>query len=831
MHSFFRFRFGFLLLASVFAGRLWADSASPRLENGLGAAIGFTADEKGDWRWTKLRLPSDAGADRDIADAGTEVTVNHAVVSLRPNWTLTDGDAGRLVFEQEVPDAALRVRRIFSFGPAANVLRIETWVQSTDGERELGRIFLLGLQVPGEEFHNTGDAPASFPVFGRALFGGIEHVTGEAHGEEDGFTFWQMPHLKVTGEWQKVAAVVVGWVAGDPRAIAPDESPVRAAFLSYLDTVRVIPDHIELHTNTWWTLPLPFSESDVLKDIKALRAGFFDRTGMFFDSYALDLGWSNTKSVWRVDAKRFPNELRTINAQLAELDCKLGLWFSPGSAYPEGLDNTWLKSQGYEVTPYVGRLANVACFALGTRYQQTATNSILDYAERYGLGHVKLDFMLHACPVATHGHVAGDESAYAIDAGLADTLDALRAARPGIALEPLTCGYPPSPWWTMHTPFVLGPNGDDVPYGRVPCPEWFESLITARDIAYRSRQESWIMPTQALETFDIVVQSAGDFQNMAVMAIGRGRWFISTYLKPELMKPTDWDFLAAMVRWERANQQYLGNAVMFGGKPEDREGYGYVFHNPDKEIFCARNPWIEANTLQLPAGIPTTEVRELRMIYPRRATLARLEPGAEMPRITLASYETVLLETVPAGETTEVTATPDVIAADVTAGAPTLTPQIVKNAAGLHFSWNGTVSVPAEASTELCVLVQGAPAVSNATGRISLGGRTASIRKATSEGQFGAAADGSPDHWTWWMVTLPAGQQSVQIDLDVAGQDSTVGVYLRGTVGTAGVDADESQGPAFPVFHADRVAWSQTLVAPISYGREAATEEPEDFTF
>ena len=124
MHSFFRFRFGFLLLASVFAGRLWADSASPRLENGLGAAIGFTADEKGDWRWTKLRLPSDAGADRDIADAGTEVTVNHAVVSLRPNWTLTDGDAGRLVFEQEVPDAALRVRRIFSFGPAANVLRI-----------------------------------------------------------------------------------------------------------------------------------------------------------------------------------------------------------------------------------------------------------------------------------------------------------------------------------------------------------------------------------------------------------------------------------------------------------------------------------------------------------------------------------------------------------------------------------------------------------------------------------------------------------------------------------------------------------------------------------
>ena len=35
------------------------------------------------------------------------------------------------------------------------------------------------------------------------------------------------------------------------------------------------------------------------------------------------------------------------------------------------------------------------------------------------------------------------------------------------------------------------------------------------------------------------------------------------------------------------------------------------------------------------------EVRELRMIYPRRATIARLQPGEEGPRLNLAAYETV----------------------------------------------------------------------------------------------------------------------------------------------------------------------------------------------
>ena len=67
------------------------------------------------------------------------------------------------------------------------------------------------------------------------------------------------------------------------------------------------------------------------------------------------------------------------------------------------------------------------------------------YAQQYGLGHVILDFMLQRCDVASHGHPVGPESRYAIDAGLADVLDGLRAVNPQVALEPMVCGYPPSP--------------------------------------------------------------------------------------------------------------------------------------------------------------------------------------------------------------------------------------------------------------------------------------------------------------------------------------------------------------------------------------------------
>lgn len=777
-----------------------------------GAAVIFNASEAG-WGLGRLVVPGEPEGGRAIVDRSVEIATDDRQELLAPDWELVEASAERVVLEQAGGETGMQVRRIVSFGPAANVLRVETWVRRASGPAVLARVGLLDLQFEGEAFHETGPAPASFPVFGEGVFAGIEHVSGESLAAGDAFQLVQRTRLEVDETWRFVAAAVVGWPLPGADEGLPEGARMRVAFLNYLDSVRIKPERMVLHSETWWTMMPPLSEKDVLADIDALRKGFFERTGMFFDTYCLDLGWSDPRTFWQIAPARFPNEFRAVNERLGALGTRLGLWMSPGSGYTEGLNNEWLLAQNYAMTPFPG-IGQVPCFAFGTRYQREFKERIVGFARQYGLGHVILDFMAQRCDVPSHGHPVGRESRYAIDAGLADVLDALRAVNPQIALEPMVCGYPPSPWWLTKTPFILGPAGDDVPYGRVASPEWMEALITARDIAYRSGQEAWLMPTQALETWDIIVQTPGEFENTAVMAIGRGRWFLSSYIKPSLMKPEDWDFFAALVRWARANKQYLGNAWMIGGKPENRDAYGFMFRNAEKDVFCVRNPWIEERGIELPASI-AKEARELRMIYPRRATLARVEAGEPFPRVNLAAYETVFLETVPAGETSDVAAPVSVPQATLAANEPVLGSgddwSGLGEAVGQRFSWSGTVSLPEVEDVELLVLIEGGAAGEYTSGQIVLGGQQVKPRRVTSAGQFGAASDASPDNWLWLIAPLPKGATRFQLDLRLPSDQMAVGVYVRGTM-RAQNDAAPADATVFPVFRPDTRAWSQTLL-------------------
>jgi hypothetical protein len=621
--------------------------------------------------------------------------------------------------------------------------------------------------------------------------------------------FYQTPDLSVGDDWQFVAAFVVGWHVPRAAPYLPGESRMREAFLHYLDAIRVQPADINLHSDTWWTLPLPFSEADVLRDVATLRKDFFDRTGLFFNTYALDLGWSDSHTLWRIDEQNFPHGFSVIQEKLAELGCRPGLWVSPGSFYPPGLDNQWLDEQGYETTTVSEEGDKVACFALGGRYQREFTETVLRYARDYSLGHVIFDGLMHTCDNPAHLHRTGTPSIYSVDGGFKDVMDRLRQANPGIMIEPLSCGHPPSPWWNMHTPFLLGPAGDDVPYGRVPCPDWTESLISARDIAYRAGQESWLVRTQALETFDIIVQSPGVFQNLAVMAAGRGRWFMSANIRPELMQPADWDFLAALVRWQRANKRYLGDARMIGGDPARREAYGYMFHHADRDLYCVRNPWIESRTIRLPARL--SEARDLKTIYPRRNRIARITPDDNGVEIVVAPYETLFLETTTASDDAGFAASAESPVASVEAEAPEIS-SVARGEKQREFGyhWTGSITVPEVDNAELCILVEGPAEIATATGSIRLNGRNARLTRNESAGQFGAAADASPENWIWLRTPIARGTRTFDISLNVPLEGARVGVYLRGTVPASNDDAPDEPAP-FPVYQPLQKAWSFTL--------------------
>jgi hypothetical protein len=804
-----------VVLASAFPAV--AQSEPVTISSPSGATLEFSEGATG-WRVSRLLSPSSPEGGWILSEEGVELATLERQQVLNRGWTLVEKLSDKVVLEQDSTDTGLRARRVFSFGTAVNTLRMETWVQSPEADQVLARIGLLDVKVEGESFQETGTAPASFPLFGQTLFAGVEHVSAEstvASADPSRIHLQQRPRATIGAAWKLIATAVVGWPQPGVGTGLTGEAGLREAFLHYLDTVRIKPDRIVLHTDTWWTVPLPMTEAGVLGNIETLNTAFQKRTGMFFDTYCIDLGWSNPRSFWAMETRQLPRDLTAVNNRLNELGSRMGLWMSPGSGYPEALNNEWLQSQGYEMTPFGVGLGQVPCFALGGRYQREFKERLLDYTRKYELGHVILDFMSRHCDVAAHGHPVGPESLYAIDAGLADVLDGLRAVKPGILIEPMVCGYPPSPWWLMKTPFVLGPVGDDLPYGRGPCPDWLESLITARDIAYRAGQAAWIMPTQALETFDIIVLSPGEFQNTAVMAIGRGRWFLSTYFESKLMKPEDWDFLAALVRWARQNQSLLGNAWQIGGQPENGDAYGYMFRNPTVDLYCVRNPGIEERTIELPGSLLATEPHDVRMLYPRRATVGRIEPGQRGLAITLAPYETAFFVTAPAGESTPLPPTAAPLRATVTADPPSLLrsrviSSIEEDPSRIRYHWEGTLNVPPVGAPELCVLVEGSPEVSRAICDLVVGGRMAEVQKLTSVGQFGAATDPSPDNWTWFIVPLSPGDTTFKIDLSLWMEKAAISVYLRGTTPAANDPAPET-GAVFPTFRADRRGWSQTL--------------------
>jgi hypothetical protein len=297
------------------------------------------------------------------------------------------------------------------------------------------------------------------------------------------------------------------------------------------------------------------------------------------------------------------------------------------------------------------------------------------------------------------------------------------------------------------------------------------------------------------------------------MAIGRGRWFLSTYFKSSLMRPEDWDFLAALVRWARANQAHLVNAWQFGGQPEKREAYGYMFRQAAKDLYCVRNPWIEEQTIELPASTSPTAV-DVQMIYPRRAPVGRNEPGERGPTLRLAPYETVFLETVPAAEVPPEVPPPASPSVIVSAAPPRLQVDPAADPERAHpilrYTWSGTLQVPGTTDGELCILVEGDRTIDQTTCRILLDQQPVTPRLATSVGQFAAATEPSPDNWIWFIVPLAAGNRTFQIEVAAAQLQVSVGVYARG-VAPAQHDPAPEGSTAFPTPRAHQRAWSQTL--------------------
>jgi len=787
------------------------------LSSGAGMEAMFESTANG-WQWTAFR---DAQTHREWPIAGPRFSVQ-TEEGARTNL----GDAGFSEIKQETLQGApciimetalvqppLKVRQVFSFCGDDRTLRIRTSLRALEAPLTIQRTGLLELKVEGQSFRTTAPELVSSPIFGGNVFAGIEHPSAWCQADRNTFHLAQHAYTRVTDQWVELPAAVFG-AASEADEDAAGGEALRRAFIRYLDTVRVKPRDMHVHYNDWWTAPVPSSEQFVLNNIAELKKGLYDPTGFFFDSYALDAGWSNTHSVWEMDAKQFPQGFAPLRGALESMGSHVGLWISPSSMYAFALDNNWLKSSGYEVMPHP-TLGLTACLAKGGKYQTAFKEAVLKHAANGHLAHMKFDGFIPQCSVDTHGHKTGQESWLPIAEGLMDVFDALREKHPDIAMEPTCFGYNPSPWWLMHVPFIIGPFGDDCPRGRCPCPDWMESLTTARDIENLKGRNAFLMPSAALQCFDIIVQCPGAFQNHAVMAIGRGRWFVSCYIHPKFMDPEKWRFFADLMRWARANREFLQEPMPIGGDPEKRQAYGYAFRSPEREVYCLRNPWIEETALALPAspnGIPLTSARTCQMLYPRRAVLQSLEPGASAQAIALGPYETLMVEVIPrSGESVNVTPQP---------AKPVVNWKIDRSAAEQSGPtneqaafWEGDVTVEDAARAELCVLNEGHPSVAASQATLQINGAEVPVTPSRTEGAFSATGAPQKEFWTWFTAPLANGKHHFLLKIEHAPKDSFFSLYVRGETTLPEQANPVKENPPFPVYLEDHASWSYTLLS------------------
>ncbi len=784
-------------------------------EDGMEAVFDHTVTG---WQWANFR---DTQARREWPIAGPRFSVQ-SQEGARTNLGETgfaeirkEECKGRscVMLETTLEQPPVKVRQLFSFCGDNRTLRIQTSLRAVGAPVTIQRTGLLELKITGQNFRITAPELVSSPIFGDRIFAGVEHPSVWCQADKDAFYLAQHAYTPVTGQWVELPAAVFGAASDSDVEIAGGEA-LRRAFIRYLDTVRVKPKDMHVHYNDWWTAPVPSSEQFVLGNIAELKKGLYDPTGFFFDSYALDAGWSNTHSVWEMDAKQFPQGFAPLRNALESIGSHVGLWISPSSMYSFALDNNWLNSAGYEVMPHP-TLGLTACLAKGGKYQTAFKNAAVKHADEGHLAHMKFDGFIPQCEVASHGHKTGPESWLPIAEGLMDVFDALRERHPDIAMEPTCFGYSPSPWWLMHVPFIIGPFGDDCPRGRCPCPDWMEALTTARDIENLKGRNAFLMPSAALQCFDIIVQCPGAFQNHAVMAIGRGRWFISCYINPKFMDAGEWRFFADLMRWARANREFLQEPMPIGGDPEKRQAYGYAYRSPDREIYCLRNPWIEEASFTLPAptdGIPSSSARVVRMLYPRQAILQNVAPNTAVNAITLGPCETAMIEVIQrSGETVAVTPQPakPVVNWKIDRSAAEQSGEANEQAA----FWEGDVTVEDAAQAELCLLNEGHPGVSATQVTLQIDGAETPLAKARTEGAFSATGAPQKEYWSWFTAPLANGKHHFLLKIDHAPKDSSFSLYVRGEKALPETKNTFTESPPFPVYSADRIPWSYTLLA------------------
>lgn len=697
-------------------------------------------------------------------------------------------------------DARLEVKLHLAWSAGEGVLRkwAEYRFNSAPAGLVLHEIRLDTLApVGGRAISFIPQAPQSHPGFFKGFFAGIEFPVATTRMEGSQLVLAHRPGLALAGDsgWRKTRVALFG-----PTPAGRE----RETFAAFINAHRPTPHALHFNYNSWWTSPVPYSEQDILALMKHFEDNLTRPYGVSFQTFTIDMGWSDKQTLWDINTKQFPQGFSGIEAGATAMGSRLGLWISPTSCYPGALDNDWAKTQGYETMALTGPgdgTQRLACLG-GAKYAEAFKNRLVELATRYGIRHFKFDGYGLTCPETDHGHEPGEDSVEACAEGGIRAIMALCAAAPDTWIETTCFGYNPSPWWLYHVNSVIGSFGDDSPPSRVPAPVWRECATTGRDFYNLQGAALSPLPDTTQEVLGIIHQTDHPLMNDAVTVILRGHAFVPMYINPKYMNERRWAQLAGLMKWARTNEETLavtepilppswrdGKVPHFtGAAAMPREPYGYAHWNKDRGLVLLRNPWVGKTSVRLslgsdacvPAGVTGLSAVGL---YPEPRLYGQNLDSQSMLEVPLAPYETVVLNLAadqkidglqPAGEMVghalqigEIKTNLKRIrfTGQAAATGPDWTAEMgeINEAFSLSIEGRVTSSAP---ETELLVLLEGKQSPAAAQARLEVNGREAPLGEIRSDAQWTATMIVPlPEAWTFLTGKLEPGENKIRLTL------------------------------------------------------------------
>ena len=523
----------------------------------------------------------------------------------------------------------------------------------------LKEIILDRLEANGSSISIPTLPGQSYPVFWDGFFAGIEYPVSSMRKESGQIVIAHQPGLKMqAGKWYESRKAVYG---------ITQKGHEKEEFLSYITANRPGNDEIHVNYNSWWSAPVPFSEQVILELMKTFKEKMFLPYGVSFNTFCIDMGWSNPQSIWGIDTILFPKKFITIQQAAKEMNTNLGLWISPSNMYsPESLDSRWAEKNGYETfiidSAKISGRGSVCCLG-GERYSNLFREQLVDMVKKYGIKHLKFDGYILSCPESDHGHEPGYLSMEPIAEGLIEACKQIYNVSPDTWIETTCMGGNPSPWWLFYANSVTGNFGGDYPEGNIPCPVYRESYTSARDF-YNIQGATYIMtPISAQEVLGIIHQTMESFANDAVTTVMRGHLFLPLYINPVFMDGSRWKMIADIITWAKNNASLIKNTIVLlpeswqkGNVPRfekdaftmPRESYGYAHCSNNKGLIELRNPWIKKSEYLLKIDRSTgfsENVKKLNIvsIYPEIRIYGKDLKYGDTVNIPLAPYETLVL--------------------------------------------------------------------------------------------------------------------------------------------------------------------------------------------